>query len=311
MYGDMALQSIGSKGHRLGVKVELQKGFTLVELLVVMSIISLLMAILLPVLGKVRRQARTILGVNNQRQIVGAVNYFALDNDNKYPESAATITFGNSWHWQEPTMMTACKPRPLQIHRSVSTYLRRYIGDASIMFCPNAPRKYEYLQQAWDAGDDWDNPKTSFLSDPLFGTYCFYWNYVGFLGYQKAPFRGPRDSLGGRGQSKLLVSDYFGYDHHRSLSAYGSCEKFNGASITLGTEVSSAYWSRSNSGGIASLDTLNIKLHVGYTDGHVESFTTSEVVPMKVSITPDGSVPYPSGVGLGPGDFYLPRSGLH
>jgi len=265
---------------------------------------------LLPVLTKARRQARTVLGIVNQRHIVNAVSLYAADNDGQYPESVATITFGSSWHWQEPTMMTACKSRPSQTYRAMSEYLRSYIKDASTLFCPNAPRKYKYLQEVWEAGDDWDNPETSFPSDPVLGTYCFYWNYVGFLEGPKAPFRGPRNSLGEPGQSKLLVSDYFGYDHHRSPNAYGSCEQFMGASLTLGTEVSSAYWSRFDSDGNITLDMLNIKLHAGYTDGHVESFTSSEVVPMKVSITPDGSVPYPSGVGLGPGDFYLPRDGL-
>jgi len=289
----------------------LNEGFTLVELVVVMSVISLLAAILLPALGKARRQVRTVVGMNNQRQIVAGVTGYAADNDENYPPSAATITFGNSWHWQEPTMITACKPRPFTKHRSMSTYLNSYIEDATIIFCPSAPVKYEYLQQAWDAGDDWDHPETSFQYDPVFGTYCFYWNYVGFLGDAKAPFRGPRNSLGGRRQSKLLVSDYFGYDHHRSPNAFGSCEKFEGASVTPGTEVSSAYWSRSNPDGNVSLDALDIKLHAGYTDGRVESFRASEVVPMKVSITRDGTVPYPSGVGLGPGDFYLPRNGLH
>jgi len=33
-------------------------------------------------------------------------------------------------------------------------------------------------------------------------------------------------------------------------------------------------------------------------------------VPMKVSMTPDGRVPYTMGVGLGPGDFYLPHNAL-
>jgi hypothetical protein len=276
----------------------------------VISIVSLLVGILVPALAKARLHARVALGIVNQRHIVNAVNLYATDNDGLYPESVATITFGNDWHWQEPTMMTACRPRPWQTSRSMSAYLRSYIKDADIMFCPGAPVKYKYFQEAWDADDDWDNPETSFSSDPVFGSYCFYWNYVGFLEDKEAPFRGPQGALEEPGQSKLLVSDYCGYDHHRSPQAYGSCEKFGGATVTLGTEVSSAYWSRTNSDGDLDLGSLSIKLHAGFTDGHVEGYTSSEVVTMKVSITPDGSVPYPGGVGLGPGDFYLPESSL-
>jgi hypothetical protein len=56
------------------------------------------------------------------------------------------------------------------------------------------------------------------------------------------------------------------------------------------------------------LNTIEVQLHAGYTDGHVGSFKPSEVVPMRVSLTSDGSKPYPEGVG--PGIFYLPTTGL-
>jgi len=62
-------------------------------------------------------------------------------------------------------MLTACYPRTSLVHRSISAYLRSYIKDATVMFSPSAPRQYDYLQEAWDAGDDWDNPETSFPTD--------------------------------------------------------------------------------------------------------------------------------------------------
>ncbi|MHC4239009.1 MAG: type II secretion system protein [Planctomycetota bacterium] len=296
-------------GHHYVTKYAGDNGYTLVELLVVVSIISLLMGIMLPALGRVRRQAKALVGMSNQRQAINAVDFFAMDNDGRYPESVATIGFGSHWHWQEPTMITAYKNRSPGLHRSISAFLRSYIEDASTMFCANAPRRYKYLQAAWDAGDDWDNPETPPIPDPVMGTYCFYWNYKGFLVEEGGIFKGPRGPSYGRGQSKLLVSDYFGYDHWRSREAYGSCEQFKGADITEGTHVSSAYWSVPKAGGGGKADIPEIELRAGYTDGHVETYLSSEVTPMRVSLTADGSVPYPDGVG--PGVFYLPQGALH
>ncbi|MBA7618282.1 hypothetical protein ES703_25603 [subsurface metagenome] len=282
-----------------------KRGFTLVELLVVMSIISVIMAITLPAFSRVRRKARTMLSMSNQRQITSAMNLFALNNNDRYPESVATIGFGNNWNWSDSTRLTGNRRRSPQLHRAMSEYLRRYISDASTMYCPNAPQKYEYLQQAWDAGDNWDNPKTSFPADPAGGSYCFYWNYRGYLGGRRVVFRGPQGPASSRRYSKLLVSDYFGYDHWRTPGSYSSCEPFNGAGITPETWLLSAYWSRKSDAD----DSPEIKLQAGYTDGHVESYSASDVVPMKVSITADGTVPYPDGVG--PGIFFLPRNALH
>ena len=134
-------------------------------------------------------------------------------------------------------------------------------------------------------------------------------NYKGFLGEERGVFKGPwGPSCRGRQGSKLLVSCYFGYNHWRSPNAYGSCEEFEGARVTEGTDVSSAYWSRRRSNDNITSDRLKIELHAGYTDGHVESYQPSRVVPMRVSLTSDGTVPYPESVG--PGVFYLPAAAL-
>jgi prepilin-type N-terminal cleavage/methylation domain-containing protein len=55
-----------------------RRGFSLIELLVVMAILSLLMGIVLPGLSKVRVQARRLRGTNNQKQIVGGANLFSM-----------------------------------------------------------------------------------------------------------------------------------------------------------------------------------------------------------------------------------------
>lgn len=56
-------------------------GFTLVELLVVVSIISLLMAIMLPALTRAQRQAEGVHCLANQRDLTLAWTQYAIDHD--------------------------------------------------------------------------------------------------------------------------------------------------------------------------------------------------------------------------------------
>ena len=55
------------------------RGFTIVELLVVVSIIALLIGILLPAIGKARDKARTSTSISNLRQLGVAHNAYAGD----------------------------------------------------------------------------------------------------------------------------------------------------------------------------------------------------------------------------------------
>lgn len=290
------------------------KGTTLLELIVVMAVFALVLAILMPALRKGRRNADAVRTMNNQRIIVIAVTSYASENAGRYPPSVATIgQASGNWNWQEPTMLTSFKRLDGQTHRSVSAYLGVYIEDAKAMFCPSAPEKYKYLQQSWDAGDEWDNPETPQEQDPVFGTYCLYWNYIGCLDNNKI-FKGPGTPSSLEGESKLLVSDYFGFGHwrnrfaHNDYRALGSCEKMKDSSITPGTWVSSAYWSRWVGDEIVDFNDLDIELHGGFTDGHIETYSASEVAAMRVAQDAAGREPYPDD--MGPGVFYLPKAAL-
>jgi len=274
----------------------------LLELLVVIGIVAILSSILVPVLGKARQKTKVLLGSRRQHEVVSSVSLYSIDNDDLFPQSVATVGTGNGWNWSDPRKLIASDEIHLGMHRSMGGYLGSYIEDADTMFCPSAPRKYPYLQAAWEAGDDWDNPDTLFPRDPLTGTYCFYWNYTGLLYEKYRLFEGPWSSSGSPGQSKVLMSDYAGYDHWRKPNAFGSCEKIPASATTKpNLPLMSDWWYRRSTGS----GPPDVKLNAGYVDGHVGSFGMAGAVKMKVIIDRSNCEPYLGG-GIGPGEFFLP-----
>lgn len=76
--------------------------FTLIEMLVVISIMALLMGMVLPSLSKARQLAKRIYCLNNMRQMTIAANTYACTNDDHYPLSYLTkkrngIRYFYSW----------------------------------------------------------------------------------------------------------------------------------------------------------------------------------------------------------------------
>ena len=62
-----------------------RRGFTLIELLVVVAIIALLIAILLPSLGKARELSNRSYCAANCRGIMQSMNVYATDNSDSFP----------------------------------------------------------------------------------------------------------------------------------------------------------------------------------------------------------------------------------
>src|ERR1044071_1411632 len=76
------------------------KGFTLVELLVVIGIIALLISILLPSLARAREQGNATKCLSNVRQITMAFMMYANENKQKLPQRNASRGAGHKeWDW--------------------------------------------------------------------------------------------------------------------------------------------------------------------------------------------------------------------
>lgn len=84
------------------------RGFTLLELLVVVAIIGILAAVLLPALARGRAQARSVECVNNLRQLYLALTMFAAENNGRYVPAAPDIAEPGGgltrWHGVRPSI---------------------------------------------------------------------------------------------------------------------------------------------------------------------------------------------------------------
>jgi len=76
---------------------KITKGFTLIELLVVIAIIALLLAILMPSLGKAKEKARQVVCKTNLKGIGIAIHLYLNENKNRTPEK-----HGNRYAWLDP-----------------------------------------------------------------------------------------------------------------------------------------------------------------------------------------------------------------
>jgi prepilin-type N-terminal cleavage/methylation domain-containing protein len=76
----------------------MKRGFSLVEILVVMGVLGLLLGILMPALARVRLQAKILVVNAELREIGMALEEYASDNCSKYPPTREDCMLGEHHH---------------------------------------------------------------------------------------------------------------------------------------------------------------------------------------------------------------------
>lgn len=95
------------------------RAFTLIELLTVIAIIGILAAILIPVVGKVRKAAQAAKCVSNLRQIGGATFLYLNDHDDRFFPKIGGSRF-NALGKTGTTRTTPADQRPLNEYLDVT-----------------------------------------------------------------------------------------------------------------------------------------------------------------------------------------------
>lgn len=118
------------------------RAFTLIEVLVVVSIIILLVAILLPSLSRTREQAKRVICASNHHQLMTGLQMYASENQGYVPPSVPA--FNASLTWIVRQLFYA---GPQWIHLGI-LHKYRQIPEPKTYFCPS----YTEFPHCWPRG---------------------------------------------------------------------------------------------------------------------------------------------------------------
>jgi prepilin-type N-terminal cleavage/methylation domain-containing protein len=134
--------------HPSNVNGKRHDGFTLIELLVVIAILSLLIAILLPVLNQAKLHARRAACTGNLRQIGMAIHMYAEDFGDTIPYGPAgrPVTGSNFYTvtGNVTSLLSLEDGAPVGLGLLLEDYLAH---QPTVLFCPGADQPSEAKEQ--------------------------------------------------------------------------------------------------------------------------------------------------------------------
>ncbi len=139
-------------GNRTRVSTEGSRGFTLVELLTVIGIISLLAALWLPALGHAVRRGKATLCAHNLRQLNLAHSMYLSDHKERWFPWREEIPEGTLWYWGlERGGAVAAGAEGRRSLDKTRARLWPYLGQiGGVEICPAFPRDAPYFKPKFE-----------------------------------------------------------------------------------------------------------------------------------------------------------------
>lgn len=153
-------------------------GFTLVELLVLIAVISLLIAILMPVFSKARESARKSVCQTNLRQISVAFSLYTSDYDDFYPcNGDLNLWMGRNWRVVIQPYLPGSRIQSLPTGYNQPLVVQH----SDILLCPSDERAiqvWERTSYAYSAAFFHLPSQINSLASKLQGSSCATWTNI-------------------------------------------------------------------------------------------------------------------------------------
>ncbi len=133
-----------------------RRGFTLVELLVVVAIVSMLLALLMPSLSRARAQSRLTVCLSNLREIGLGIQAYAMQYNDAIPRGPAEpLPYFPSQGWDEWATNQVWLGM-MKADQGLGTMLSHDLRQPRVLFCPadDSNDPVEELQKIDHQGDE-------------------------------------------------------------------------------------------------------------------------------------------------------------